>query len=79
MKITDTISKKMLILGVEQGVYLLNILYKQWCKVNVSKSVVTTVGFTIEDKNLIRWLWVKNMQESTSARCFPTEDETLMG
>ena len=29
MKITDTISKKMLILGVEQGVYLLNILYKQ--------------------------------------------------
>ena len=26
MKITDTISKKMLILGVEQGVYLLNMI-----------------------------------------------------
>jgi len=46
--------------------------------VDVSKSVVAIMGFTIENKRFVEWLWVKRMEQCTSLTCFLTEDEVLM-
>jgi len=45
-----------------------------------SKSVVTPMRFTIEDKHLIKWMWVeKNYVEKRLLKMFLAEDEALMG
>jgi len=38
------------------------------------------MSFTIDDKRLIKWIWVeKNYAEKRLLRMFLTEDEVLMG
>jgi len=44
------------------------ILLKQRCKPDVSKSVVTTMTFTIDDKQLVKWMWVKKIRGKTLAQ-----------
>jgi len=33
--------------------------------------------FTIDDKHLIKWMWVKNYVEKRLLKMFSTEDEVL--
>jgi len=47
--------------------------------VDISKSAIVTMGFSIEDKHFIKWLWVKSVEQSTFSRCFLTKDEGRMG
>jgi len=35
--------------------------------------------FTIDDKHLIKWMWVKNYVVKHLHKMFLTEDEVLMG
>jgi len=37
------------------------------------------VRFTLDDKHLIKWMWVKNYVEKRLLKMFLTEDEVLMG
>jgi len=48
-------------------------------KPDVSKSVVTAMRYTIDDKHLIKWIWVKKYVQKTPVKMFLTEDEVLMG
>jgi len=59
MKISDKISNEILILTAQKSnkfVFFLNILCKQRCKLDVSKSVITAMRFTIADKHIIKWI-----------------------
>jgi len=35
--------------------------------------------FTIDDKHVIKWVWIKNYVEKCLLKMFLTEDEVLMG
>ena len=43
--------------------YLLNILYYQHCKLDVSNAAVATKGCTIESKHIVKWLAVSERCE----------------
>jgi len=37
------------------------------------------MGFAIEDKHFIKWLWVKSIEQKACLRCFVTHDGVLVG
>ena len=71
------VSEEMQILCFQKFIYLLNILCYKECKLDVSKSVVTTMEFTTEDDISLNgvWLWKVWHTYTTSTRCFLTQDE----
>jgi len=69
MKISDKIANEVLVLTAQKYfvqkyfVFFLNILCLQWCKPDVSKSVITEMRFTTEDKHLIKWMWRNDIEK----------------
>jgi len=44
----------------------------------MSKSVITAMRFNIDEKHLIKWMWVKKYIEKRFIKMFLTEDEFWM-
>jgi len=75
MKISDKIVNEM----PNSLFFFLNILCWQRCKLDVSKCVVTAMRFAVDDKRLVKWMWVKKYVEKPLLKMFLSEGEVLIG
>jgi len=75
MNISDKIANDMLILIAWKYFVFLNSFCQQRCK----PDIIAAMRFTIDDKHLIKWMWVKKYVEKRLLKMFLTEDELMVG
>jgi len=77
MKISDKITNEMLIKTI---VFFLNILCLQRCKLDVSKSVVTALRFTVGDHIIIKSSWINKKYDANHfLKMFPDRGYSFNG
>ena len=84
MKISDKISNEILILTAQKCnkfVFFLNILCKQRCKLDVSKSVITAIRFTVGGRIIIKYSWVNKKYDEANhfLKMFPDRGKSFNG
>ena len=63
---------------LKEFIYWLNFLCQQQCKVTVSVIAVAAMGFTVEDKHFINWLWVsENYETKYLFKMFPDRGQNF--